>query len=311
MISFPAAKINLGLHVVEQRADGFHNIETVFYPIGICDALEVVPSQKEGIEFTSSGLPIAGDTNDNLIVKAINLLSSSIRHPASSIQHPASSIQHPASSIRHPASGIQHPASSIQVHLHKVIPMGAGLGGGSADGAYTLKMLNDLWRLDLSVRQLQDLARQLGSDCAFFIENKPAFATGKGDQFEPIDLDLSSNQIVVVVPPVHMSTLEAYSMVKPRKPVQSIREIIRLPIEQWKSRLINDFEEPVMKRYPVIREIKEELYNQGAIYAAMSGSGAAVFGVFSPQSPVRSPALAGSPLRSDLQFDPSFFKAIV
>ncbi|NQV02114.1 MAG: 4-(cytidine 5'-diphospho)-2-C-methyl-D-erythritol kinase, partial [Bacteroidia bacterium] len=192
-----------------------------------------------------------------------------------------------------------HPAiqssSYPAIHLHKIIPMGAGLGGGSSNGACTIKMLNDLYNLDLPVLKLMDLARQLGSDCSFFIESKPAFATGKGDQLEPIDLDLSGYQIVIVVPPVHMSTPKAYSMVKPQKPVLSIRETIRLPVEQWKSRLINDFEEPVMNRHPVIREIKEELYNHGAIYAAMSGSGAAVFGIFNLQSPVPS-----------LQIDSSF-----
>jgi len=298
MISFPAAKINLGLHVVEQRADGFHNIETVFYPVSLCDVLEIIPSEKEGVEFTSSGLPISGDPSDNLILRAISLISSGIQSPVSSPQSTIHNTQSPVSSHQSPVTN--HHLPGIRIHLHKVIPMGAGLGGGSSDGACTIKMLNDLWKPDLSVRQLQDLARQLGSDCAFFIGNKPAFATGKGDQFEPIDLDLSGNRIVVVVPPVHMSTQEAYLMVKPRKPVQSIREIIRLPVEQWESRLINDFEEPVMKRHPVIREIKQQLYKQGAIYAAMSGSGAAVYGIFSPQSAVRS-----------LRFDPSFFAAII
>ena len=269
MISFPNAKINLGLHVVEQRTDGFHNIETVFYPVSLFDILEIIPSEKEGVEFTSSGLPMPDDANANLITKAYQLFSSN--HPG------------------------------IQIHLHKVIPMGAGLGGGSSDGANTTKMLSDLWKLDLSVQQLQDLARQLGSDCAFFIENKPVYATGKGDQFEPIDLDLSIYQIVIVVPPVHMSTPEAYSLVNPQKPEEEIREIIRLPVGQWKNRLINDFEEPVMKKHPIIREIREELYNQGAIYAAMSGSGAAVFGLFSPLSTVHS---MQSAVRS-LQLDPS------
>ena len=278
MISFPNAKINLGLHVVEQRADGFHNIETVFYPVSMYDILEIVPSEKEGVELTSSGLPVPGDSGSNLIIKAENLLSSGIRHPA-------------LLSLRE----TERRSNGIHLHLHKVIPMGSGLGGGSSDGAYTLRMLNELYNLDLSISQLQDLARQLGSDCAFFIENKPAYATGKGDQFEPVNLDLSGYQIIVVVPPVHISTPEAYSMVKPRQPIQSMREIIRLPIEQWTQHLINDFEEPVMNRYPLIREIKEELYNHGAIYAAMSGSGAAVFGIFSSQPTIHS-----------LKLDPSF-----
>ena len=260
MISFPNAKINLGLHVIEKRADGFHNIETVFYPLSLCDILELVPSEKEGVEFNSSGLTIPGDIDSNLIAKAYRLISSS--HP------------------------VIQSSSHLAIHLHKIIPMGAGLGGGSSDGAYTLTVLNEIYHLDLSVTQIQDLARQVGSDCAFFIENKPVYAVGRGDQFESLDLDLSGYQIVVAIPDVHVNTPEAYSMVTPNVPEQSIQEIIQLPVEQWKSLLINDFEEPVMKRYPVIREIKEEFYQQGAIYAAMSGSGAAVYGIFSPQSPV-------------------------
>ena len=279
MISFPNAKINLGLHVVEQRTDGFHNIETVFYPVSLCDILEIIPSEKKGAEFTSSGLPIPDDSISNLIIKAYQLFSSS--HPASL-------------SLRGGTPEACRQSNGIQVHLHKIIPLGAGLGGGSSDGANTLRMLSDLSKRDLSVQQLQDLARQLGSDCAFFIENKPVYATGKGDQFEPIDLDLSGYRIVIVVPPVHMSTPEAYSIVNPQKPAEEILEIIRLPVEQWKNRLINDFEEPVMKKHPIIREIREELYNQGAIFAAMSGSGSAVFGIFSPQSFIR-----------NLPFDPS------
>ena len=254
MISFPNAKINLGLQVVEKRPDGFHNIETVFYPINLCDALEIIPSDKEGIEFDTTGTPVHGDPESNLVLKAARLMTD----------------------------------ASLKIHLHKVIPMGAGLGGGSSDAAFALKLLNDLWQLEFTDSQLQDLARKLGSDCAFFIENRPVFAFGRGDQFESIDLDLSGYQVVVSVPDVHVSTPEAYAMVTPRKPKRSLKEIILLPVEEWKGTLINDFEKPVMAKYPVIREIKEELYNQGALYAAMSGSGAAVFGLFSPQLAVGS-----------------------
>lgn len=268
VICFPNAKINLGLHVTEKRPDGYHNIETVFCPVSLSDALEVIPSEKKGSTFTSTGIPIPGDPESNLVLKALEL-------------------------IRDTQPGIVHLDSNI--HLHKVIPIGAGLGGGSSDAAYMLKLLNDLLRLNLSVTNLQDLARKLGSDCAFFIENKPMFAYGRGDQFEPIDLDLSEYKIVVVVPPVHVSTQEAYAMVIPRKPRHSLREIVRMPADRWRGLLSNDFEEPVMVKFPVIREVKEELYNRGAVYAAMSGSGAAVFGLFSRQSTV-----------GKWQFDPSF-----
>lgn len=265
MIVFPNAKINLGLHVTEKRPDGFHNIETAFYPVpGLCDALEIIPSDRQGVEFTTSGLPIPGDPAGNLILKAYHLL--------------LSVIPYPVSGIRYPGSGKLPPASRI--HLHKVIPAGAGLGGGSSDAAFTLKLLNDLQGLNLSVFQLHDLAKRLGSDCAFFIENKPVFATGRGDQFEPIHLDLTGYRIEIIVPQIHVSTPEAYSMVTPRKPDQSLKDIIQLPVEQWKEKIVNDFEKPVMKKYPVIREAREEMYNRGAVYAAMSGSGSAVFGLF-------------------------------
>ncbi|MBE0648222.1 MAG: 4-(cytidine 5'-diphospho)-2-C-methyl-D-erythritol kinase [Bacteroidales bacterium] len=261
MICFPNAKINLGLHVVEKRPDGFHNIETVFYPVNLCDTLEIISGENDTVKFTTSGLPIPGEPAGNLIPKAYNLLFSRIQ------------------SSSDPGS---------RIHLHKVIPTGAGLGGGSSDAAYTLKLLNDLWQLNLSVPHLQHFARQLGSDCAFFIENKPVVATGRGDHFESIDLDLSGYQIVVAVPPVHVSTPEAYGMVTPQKPFRSLADIIKQPIETWRGNLVNDFEEPVMNKFPVIREINEELYNQGALYAAMSGSGSAVFGLFSPQLAVGS-----------------------
>lgn len=277
MICFPNAKINLGLHVIGKRPDGFHNIETVFYPITLSDALEIIISDKEIFEFTYSGLPVPGDPDSNLVLKAVNLMS--IADYPSPGPSPAREGRY-----RYPESGIRHPAFAIRIHLHKVIPMGTGLGGGSSDGAHAIKLLNDLWKLELTTLEMQDLARQLGSDCAFFIENHPMFASGRGDQFEPVDLDLSGYKIVVVVPPVHVSTQEAYAMVTPGKPERSLKEIIRLPVEEWKELLTNDFEKPVMNKYPVIQDIKEELYSRGAVYAAMSGSGSAVYGIFSRQS---------------------------
>ncbi|MFH1160673.1 MAG: 4-(cytidine 5'-diphospho)-2-C-methyl-D-erythritol kinase [bacterium] len=268
MISFPNAKINLGLHVVEKRPDGFHNIETVFYPISLCDALEIVPSENPGIEFTASGFPIPGDPESNLVMKAVDLFSGArYRMPDS-----------PLPSWGGAGGGV---VAGSRIHLHKCIPIGAGLGGGSSDGACTIKLLNTLWNLKLSVPEMQELAGKLGSDCPFFIENKPVFASGRGEVFEPLTLDLSAYRIVIEIPPVHVDTAEAYSMITPRKPERSVREVIQLPVEEWKNLLTNDFEEPVMRRHPVIAEIKEKLYQQGAIYAAMSGSGAAVYGIFS------------------------------
>ncbi len=234
----------------------------------MCDVLEIVPSENGGVEFTCTGISIPGDPESNLVLKALGL----IRDTRYAMRDTQTGIVDLESQIADPGS---------HIHLHKVIPTGAGLGGGSSDAAYSLKLMNDLWKLELSVTQLQDIARQLGSDCAFFIENKPVFASGRGDQFEPIDLDLSEYKIVVVAPPVHVRTQEAYGMVTPRKPRHSLKEIVRLPADRWRRLLSNDFEEPVMKKYPVIREVKEELYRRGAIYAAMSGSGSAVFGIFS------------------------------
>ncbi|MFH1936900.1 MAG: 4-(cytidine 5'-diphospho)-2-C-methyl-D-erythritol kinase [Bacteroidota bacterium] len=308
MISFPNAKLNLGLHVVEKRTDSFHNIETIFYPISLCDILEIIPDGQEGVEFTISGLPVPGEAGANLVLKAVNLTSDAGYDPTPgpSPTREGSKLSKPVAWFdRHigpsptregskpPLGGLGvHP--DIRIHLHKIIPTGSGLGGGSSDGAHAIRLLNDLWELGLTLSQMQDLGAQLGSDCPFFIRNRPVFAFGRGDQFEPVELDLSGYRIVLVVPPVHVSTLEAYSMVTPRKPEHSLKEVIARPVEAWKDLLTNDFEEPVMKKYPVIHEVKEELYRQGAIYAAMSGSGAAVFGLFSPQSTVGSG-----------QFDPS------
>jgi len=270
MITLPNAKINLGLHVVSKRPDGFHNIETVFYPVNLCDALEIIPSEKEGVEFSASGLPIPGDPADNLVLKAVNIVGSG--QLAIGNRQPA---------FAKASAGKR--ATSYEIHLYKAIPSGSGLGGGSSDAAYTIKMLNELMKMGLSVEQMQDLARQLGSDCAFFIENRPVLATGRGDRFQPVELDLSHYRIEISIPEVHVSTAEAYALVTPRKPEKELREIIQLPVEEWKDRLVNDFEKPVMRKYPVIRETKEEIYNRGALYAAMSGSGAAVYGIFSKQ----------------------------
>lgn len=256
MLAFPNAKINLGLNITEKRSDGFHNIETVFYPVQWCDALEVLKLEvggrrlEEKINFNSSGLGIEGDGKNNLCVKAFELLDKDFDLPP------------------------------VKMHLHKVIPTGAGLGGGSSDAAFTLKLLDEVFDLKLDNNVLKDYALQLGSDCSFFVENVPVVAYGRGELMEKINLSLKEYFILIVKPAVHISTADAYSLVKPKPPAKSLKEIIQLPVEEWKATLTNDFEESVIKQFPVIAEIKDNMYAQGAIYASMSGSGSAVYGIF-------------------------------
>ena len=249
MLTFPNAKINIGLNIIEKRADGFHNIESVFYPVEWCDVLEIIPSPENEVKFQSSGLAIPGNESSNLCLKAWNLLQSRISAPPI-------------------------------IHLHKVIPMGAGLGGGSADGAFTLKMLNEVYDLKLSNDELKDFARKLGSDCAFFIENRPVFCYDKGDQFEDFSLDLKGKYVVLVNPDIHISTAEAYSGVTPRKPEVSLKDALKQPISTWREIIKNDFEEKLLLKYPTIADVKTSLYQSGAMYASMTGSGSTVYGIF-------------------------------
>ncbi len=253
MILFPNCKINLGLHILNKREDGFHNLETVFYPVGLKDALEIIPSSHSNneIEFSSSGITIDGNTNDNICIKAYHLLKRDFPQ-----------------------------LPSIKMHLHKAIPIGAGLGGGSADGVFTLQLLNTKFKLNLTIAQLINYTAQLGSDCPFFILNCPCYATGRGEILEAINLNLSSYKIVLINPVIHVDTGWAFSQLTPTLPQKSITVIIKQPIETWKAYLKNDFEEVVFKKYPVIKEIKEELYLSGAVYASMSGSGSSVYGIF-------------------------------
>jgi 4-diphosphocytidyl-2-C-methyl-D-erythritol kinase len=253
VITYPNAKLNLGLNVVAKRPDGFHEIETVFLPIPLCDILEIIPSVSGMATITTSGLPIPGPPDHNICLKAIKLFRSSNPTLHSSL---------------------------FTLHLHKQIPSGSGLGGGSSDGAFTLKMLNALYGTGLSEEQLAQLASQLGSDCAFFIGNRPAFATGKGEKLEEISLSLKGYFLALVIPPVHVGTAEAYSMITPKMPSRSVKEIVGLPLPEWKNMLRNDFEEPVMAKHPEIKEVKEKLYERGAVYASMSGSGSSVYGLF-------------------------------
>ena len=252
MITFPNIKINLGLSITEKRPDGYHNLETVFYPVALEDALEIRTSPEAQQKFTlhQHGMEIAGNPENNLVVKAYLLLDKEFHLPP------------------------------VEIHLYKHIPSGAGLGGGSSDAAFMLKVLNEHYNLQLSDNQLEDYAATLGADCAFFIKNTPTYAEGIGNIFSPIELSLKGYRIMIVKPDVFVSTREAFANIRPHRPEYPVREVIRRPVAEWKDTLINDFEASVFPQYPVIGEIKEELYHQGAIYASMSGSGSSVFGLF-------------------------------
>lgn len=251
MLLFPNAKINLGLNVFERRTDGYHNIETVFYPIGLSDVLEVVPSETcTDYSFSSSGITLGGDPEDNLIIKAYRLLRSEYQFPA------------------------------IDISLVKQIPFGAGLGGGSSDAAFMLKAINEIFELKITTKKLEKLATRLGADCPVFIRNKPVFATGIGNVFMPIELSLKDYFLLLVKPDIHVSTPEAYSLVVPEKPDISLSEMIKQPISNWKETIKNDFEKSVFVKYPEIETIKNNLYEMGAVYASMSGSGSSVYGIF-------------------------------
>jgi 4-diphosphocytidyl-2-C-methyl-D-erythritol kinase len=248
MIIFPNAKINIGLDVISRRDDGYHNLETIFYPIDIKDALEIVEADE--LSFESTGLEIPGRAEDNLCIKGYHLLKKDFDLPP------------------------------VKIHLHKHIPIGAGLGGGSADAAFFIRLLNQNFKLGLTDDSMMNYARRLGADCAFFIKNTPMFAFDKGDELEPVRLDLSAYKIVLVMPPVHISTAEAYRGVKPAPVTHSLMELINEPVSDWKRFIKNDFEVSFFKNHPVIRGVKAALYEAGAIYASMSGSGASVFGIF-------------------------------
>jgi len=248
MITFPNAKVNLGLYVTERRPDGYHNLETIFCPVGLADALEILPSAS--FAFHTSGLDTGGDAEANLVVRAFRLLQQEFHLPL------------------------------VKIHLHKVIPSGAGLGGGSSDAAFTLKMVNELFQLGLSTEQLESYAATLGADCPFFIRNKPALATGRGEVLTPFLIDLSGFQTVIVKPPFMVSTAMAYGLVTPRIPQYHPWETLLLPPEKWQGLLKNDFEIPVFAKFPEIEAIKTAMITHGATYASMSGSGSAVFGLF-------------------------------
>lgn len=252
MLTFPNAKINIGLYITEKRADGYHNLETVFYPAPLKDALEIIGHTGAESTISVSGLQVACNLESNLVWKAYHLL-------------------HRDFPIR---------VQPLHIFLHKVIPMGAGMGGGSADGAFMLKMMNEHFQLELDTPQLERYALQLGSDCPFFIRNQPAFASGRGEQLEPLALDLSAYNIQLICPQLHVSTADAFRGVGPAPAPVDLKQISALPLESWSTHIRNDFEATVMKQHPVLEDIKAQLYAQGALYASMSGSGAALYGIF-------------------------------
>ncbi len=256
MITFPVAKINLGLNVVEKRADGYHNLQTVFYPVPIMDALEIVP-MSDGFpsdvdcDLKVTNITIEGDEQRNLVVRAYQLLKA---------DYPE--------------------LPRVHAHLWKGIPTQAGMGGGSSDCGYMIRLLNETFDMGLSSEQMQQYAARLGADCAFFIESRACYAEGIGERLQPIDLDLSGWHIGVVRPDIPVPTKEAFSRIHPHYPALNCRDVVKQPVETWRDRLTNDFEESVFVLHPEIGAVKEQLYKMGATYAAMSGSGSALFGLF-------------------------------
>ena len=247
MIVYPNAKINIGLNVLEKQADGYHKLSSVFYPVNeLCDILEILPAKH--LSFSSSGIAIPG--NSNICVKAFELLKADFE------------------------------IENVIMHLNKQIPIGAGLGGGSADGAFALKALNEIFKLELSIIELEDYALQLGADCPFFIENSPKYITGIGEKMRNINLDLSSYKLKFIYPELHISTAEAYGGIIPSQPKTNLLDLINQPIENWKKSVKNDFEVAAFAKYPELAKMKEQLYADGAIYASMTGSGSVIYGVF-------------------------------
>jgi 4-diphosphocytidyl-2-C-methyl-D-erythritol kinase len=258
MLTYPNAKINLGLNVTEKRNDGYHNLETVFIPVPWYDALEIVPADETRLFVT--GAEVTGNPEENLILKVYRKME------------------------------LAYALSPVEIHLHKNIPMGAGLGGGSADAAFAAKALNELFNLNLENQVMEELVRPLGSDCAFFIRNKTTFAYEKGDRFEALPEVLKGYHLILVYPGIHVSTALAYSGVTPQKPAYDLKSSIQLPVENWQTLIVNDFEKSVFKQFPEIAQIKQTLYDSGAVYASMSGSGSAVFGIFKEAKDVKFPA---------------------
>lgn len=261
MITFPCAKINLGLNIVSKRPDGYHNLETVFYPIPLTDALEIKYMDEKFPSESPCDLKITGndvDCNeeDNLVIKAYQLLAADFQLPR------------------------------VHAHLVKRIPTQAGLGGGSSDAAYMIRLLDERFRLNIGIPEMERYAAKLGADCAFFITADPSYAEGIGDVLMPADVPgagLGGYYLAVVKPSVAVSTRDAYAAIVPKTPTKCCRDIVRQPIETWKDELVNDFEAPIFAMHPELAAIKQSLYDAGAVYVAMSGSGSALFGIFREQ----------------------------
>lgn len=249
MIVFPHAKINLGLSIISKRPDGFHNLETVFYPVPLRDALEIVPSDE--YSFIQTGLKITGKQEDNLVLRACRLLEK--HYPQ---------------------------IKPLEIHLHKIIPLGAGLGGGSSDAAETIQLINRLCNLDISSGILSAYASELGSDCPFFMQSAPCIATGRGEILEPLSLDISNYSLLLVHPEIRINTGWAFSKIKPSLPKYSLKQSISEPVRDWIYTISNDFEIPVFEAHPQLQVIKNRLYEAGAIYASMTGSGSTLYGIF-------------------------------
>ncbi len=248
MVTFPNAKINLGLLITDKRPDGFHNLQSCFYPVGWADALELIPAPT--LAFSSTGLAIPGDPAQNLCVKAYELVRADFVLPP------------------------------VHIHLQKNVPIGAGLGGGSADAAFTLRLLNDRFALGIPTNQLEDYARRLGSDCAFFIQNRPVYCVEKGDVFAEIEVSLAGYYIVLVYPNLAISTVEAYARIRPRQPETPLIDLLTQPVDTWRDTVRNDFETSLFPSYPLLSALKAQLYASGAVYASMSGSGSTIYGIF-------------------------------
>ena len=257
MILFPPAKINLGLNVLHKREDGFHEISTCMYPISLFDVLEILPMEK--FQFHQTGLKVDVESNDNLVVQAFKLIQQNFDTP------------------------------NVYIHLRKQIPMGAGLGGGSADASYTLRALNELFSLKLKVGELQDMSAQLGSDCPFFISDSAQIATGRGELLTPVSLDLKGYFLKIINPSIHIGTAEAYNGVHFSDNILAIEEVIMEDPKMWNERLYNSFESSVFTKYPEIKLLKNQLYVEGAIYASMTGSGSTLYGLFRDEPKLTNP----------------------
>lgn len=261
MIAFPNCKINLGLNIIRKRADGYHDLETVFYPLPFSDILEIVEDRSAhgntGVRFTQTGNALPGPSATNLCIQAYDLLKTRFTD-----------------------------LPPVFLHLHKAIPAGAGLGGGSADASFTLKMLNTIFKLGLTEEELLILSLKLGSDCPFFIVNQPSFATALGEKLEPCAISLKDFRLLLVYPGIHVDTARAFAHIRPSHPEHAIKDLIQEPVETWRETIYNDFEPVIARQHKEISELKAILYRSGALYASMTGSGSSVYGIFRKDRPI-------------------------